>query len=141
MPIYYAAVRPQDAGDLRRGVRRRHPDVVYLGPRPHRRPPYFAEGAKTGGTETHGDIDVTTLIACAVSDDRDEARDELRRYVASYVWRFPRYRRLVEEAGFADEVQAVAQAWREGRVGRRPESCPCWAGRYRRLGRLSRRVP
>ena len=40
----------------------------------------------------------------------------MRRVAATYAGRFPRYRRLMAEAGFADEVELVRRAWREGNV-------------------------
>ena len=38
----------------------------------------------------------------------------MRRVAATYAGRFPRYRRLMAEAGFADEVEEVRRAWRSG---------------------------
>jgi alkanesulfonate monooxygenase SsuD/methylene tetrahydromethanopterin reductase-like flavin-dependent oxidoreductase (luciferase family) len=114
MPIYFAAVRPrmlEVCGEISDGVILTWCTLEHAKVAVH----HLTEGATRAGRNPE-DVDVSTLIACAVSDDRDEARDELRRYVASYVWRFPRYRRLVEEAGFAEEVRAIAQAWREGRT-------------------------
>ncbi len=114
MPIYVAAVRPrmlEICGEISDGAiltwctLERAADSAR----------HVAEGAERAGRNPQ-DVDVATLLACAVSEDRDAARDELRRYIASYVWRFPRYRRLVAEAGFAEETEAVAQAWREGRT-------------------------
>jgi len=114
MPIYFAAVRPrmlEICGEVSDGVILTWCTLEHAATAVH----HVSEGAKRAGREP-GDVDVSTLIACAVSEDRDIARDELRRYVATYIQRFPRYRRLVSEAGFADEVQAMTQAWREGRV-------------------------
>ena len=34
--------------------------------------------------------------------------------IASYAGRFPRYRRLMSEAGFAGEVAAVRRSWQAG---------------------------
>ena len=114
MPIYFAAVRPrmlEICGEVSDGVILTWCTLEHAANAVH----HVSEGAKRAGREP-GDVDVSTLIACAVSEDRDIARDELRRYVATYIQRFPRYRRLVSEAGFADEVQAMTQAWKEGRV-------------------------
>ena len=114
MPVYFAAVRPrmlEICGEVSDGVILTWCTLDHAATAVK----HISEGARRAGRDPQ-DVDVTTLIACAVSDDRSTARDELRRYIASYVWRFPRYRRLVEEAGFAEEVAAVAQAWREGRV-------------------------
>ena len=114
MPIYFAAVRPrmlEISGEISDGV------ILTWCTLDHARiaADHIAQGAIRAGRDPES-VDVSTLIACAVSEDRDVAREELKRYVASYVWRFPRYRRLVEEAGFADEVRAVALAWKEGRT-------------------------
>ena len=114
MPIYYAAVRPrmlEICGEVSDGVILTWCTLDHAKVAVH----HITEGAKQAGRNPD-DVDVTTLIAAAVSDERDTARDELRRYVATYIQRFPRYRRLVAEAGFADEVQAMTQAWREGRI-------------------------
>ena len=40
----------------------------------------------------------------------------MRRVAATYAGRFPRYRRLMAEAGFADEVEEVRRAWRSGDI-------------------------
>ena len=114
MPIYFAAVRPrmlEISGEISDGV------ILTWCTLDHARiaASHVAEGAIRAGRDPEA-VDVSTLIACAVSEDRNIARNELKRYVASYVWRFPRYRRLVEEAGFANEVREVARAWREGRT-------------------------
>ena len=113
MPIYFAAVRPrmlEICGEISDGVILTWCTLDHARTAAH----HVSEGAKGAGRNPD-DVDVTTLIACAVSEDRDVARDELRRYVATYIQRFPRYRRLVAEAGFADEVHAMTQAWRQGR--------------------------
>ncbi len=38
----------------------------------------------------------------------------LRTNIARYAARFPRYRRLMEQAGFTEELQAVRRFWNEG---------------------------
>ena len=72
-----------------------------------------AIGAASAGRDA-GDVDVSTLLTCAVSADRDAARDSMRASIAAYAGQFPRYRRLMMEAGFAEEVDAVRRAWNEG---------------------------
>ena len=114
MPIYFAAVRPrmlEICGEISDGVILTWCTLEHAATAVH----HVTEGANRAGRNPE-DVDVSTLIACAVSEDRDTARDELRRYVATYIQRFPRYRRLVAEAGFADEVQAMTRAWSEGRT-------------------------
>ena len=71
---------------------------------------HVAEGARRAGRDP-SEVDVATMIPCAVSDDKDRARDSMRMAIASYVGRFPRYRRLMAEAGYADELEEVRRAW------------------------------
>lgn len=114
MPIYVSAVRPrmlEICGEISDGTILTWCSLAHAAAAAG----YVADGAARAGRNPR-EVEVATLLACAVSPDRDAARDELRRYIASYVWRFPRYRRLVAEAGFGDAVAAVARAWREGRT-------------------------
>ena len=59
------------------------------------------------------EVDVATLLPCRISSDPEEARNSMRPGFAFYAG-FPRYRRLMAEAGFAQEVEAMHQAWRQG---------------------------
>ena len=112
IPIYVAAVRPrmlQICGEISQGTiltycTREHAAVAAEN---------VALGARSAGKDP-ADVDVATLLPCAVSDDVDQARDSLRAGVVSYAVGFPRYRRLMVEAGFAQEIEAVRQAWSEG---------------------------
>jgi alkanesulfonate monooxygenase SsuD/methylene tetrahydromethanopterin reductase-like flavin-dependent oxidoreductase (luciferase family) len=73
---------------------------------------HVAEGARRAGrTEP---VDVGALVSTSVSTDRAAARDRMRAPIATYAFRFPRYRRLMAESGFADEVEAVRRAWEAG---------------------------
>ena len=47
---------------------------------------------------------------------KDRARDSMRMAIASYVGRFPRYRRLMAEAGYTDELDEVRRAWQDGDI-------------------------
>ena len=38
----------------------------------------------------------------------------LRTNIAKYAAQFPRYRKLMEQAGFTEELKAVRQLWKEG---------------------------
>ncbi|WP_254762994.1 LLM class flavin-dependent oxidoreductase [Natrinema marinum] len=60
-----------------------------------------------------GAIEIAPYVPSAVSDDRDEARDTLRRHVAYYVGSGEGYRRAVATA-FPDAADEVAEAWRDG---------------------------
>ncbi|MCH8297914.1 MAG: LLM class flavin-dependent oxidoreductase [Chloroflexi bacterium] len=72
-------------------------------------------GARKAG-RAPGDVEVASLLPCAVSDDREAARDLMRQPIASYAGRFPRYRKLMIDAGFPEEIENVRVAWQEGRV-------------------------
>jgi alkanesulfonate monooxygenase SsuD/methylene tetrahydromethanopterin reductase-like flavin-dependent oxidoreductase (luciferase family) len=71
---------------------------------------HIAEGARKASRDP-GEVDVACMIPCGVSDNPDEARLPIRGAVASYAGFFPRYRRLMAESGYAEEVEAVARAW------------------------------
>ena len=51
------------------------------------------------------------MLPCSVANNMDVARDRLRGAVSSYVGFFPRYRRLIAESGFSEEVEAIRRAW------------------------------
>lgn len=70
-------------------------------------------GARNAGRDP-ADVEVASLLPCAVSDDRDAARDLMRMPIASYAGRFPRYRKLMIDAGFPDQIEEVRVAWEAG---------------------------
>ncbi len=72
-------------------------------------------GARNAGRNP-ADMDVTSLLPCAVSDNREAARDLMRMPIASYAGKFPRYRKLMIDAGFPEEVEDVRAAWQAGRT-------------------------
>ena len=72
-------------------------------------------GARNAG-RAPGEVEVASLLPCAVSDNRDTARDLMRQPIASYAGRFPRYRKLMVDAGFPEEIEDVRVAWQEGRT-------------------------
>ena len=72
-----------------------------------------ALGARQAGRDAQ-EVDVATLLGCTISDDKEEARSRMRGPIASYVGLFPRYRRLMAEAGFADQLEEVRKAWQAG---------------------------
>ena len=72
-------------------------------------------GARNAGRDP-ADVDVASLLPCAVSDDREAARNLMRMPIASYAGRFPRYRKLMIDAGFPEEIEDVRVAWQEGRT-------------------------
>lgn len=72
-------------------------------------------GARNAG-RVPGDVEVASLLPCAVSDNRELARDLMRQPIASYAGRFPRYRKLMVDAGFPDEIEKVRVAWQAGNI-------------------------
>ncbi|SUZ75656.1 uncharacterized protein METZ01_LOCUS28510 [marine metagenome] len=72
-------------------------------------------GARNAGRNPD-DVEVASLLPCAVSADRETARDLMRMPIASYAGRFPRYRKLMIDAGFPEEIEDVRVAWQAGRT-------------------------
>ena len=72
-------------------------------------------GARNAGRNP-ADVEVASLLPCAVSDNRDVARDLMRMPIASYAGRFPRYRKLMVDAGFPEDIEGVRVAWEAGRT-------------------------
>ncbi|QLK24976.1 LLM class flavin-dependent oxidoreductase [Natrinema zhouii] len=60
-----------------------------------------------------GEITIAPYVPSAVSDDRSEARDTLRRHIAYYVGSGEGYRRAVATK-FPEEADRIADAWRGG---------------------------
>jgi len=71
---------------------------------------HVAAGATRAGRAA-SDVEVTSLLGCAVGSDLDEARRRLKPGVALYAGYFPRYARVLAESGFADAVAAIQAAW------------------------------
>ncbi len=112
IPIYVAAVRPrmlEITGEISQGALLTWCTLDHAATAAH----HVAEGARRAGKKPE-DVEVASLISCAVSENLDTARDSFRPVIASYAGRFPRYRRLMAESGFADEVDAVRRAWQSG---------------------------
>jgi len=74
---------------------------------------HVAVGAERAGRNP-SDVEVATLLPCAVGDAGEEAMEGMRLSIARYAAHFPRYRRLMEQAGYTQELQAVRRAWEEG---------------------------
>ena len=62
-----------------------------------------------------GDVDLAQMIPTYVSDDDRTARARMRHRAAFKAYMLPRYRMMMEEAGFAEEVAVVRAAWGEGK--------------------------
>lgn len=111
MPIYLAAVFPkmlEIAGEISQGVL-----LTWCTPEHARTASeHIAIGAARAGVAP-GSVEVATLVSVSAPGADDGG---MRRVAATYAGRFPRYRRLMAEAGFADEVEEVRRAWRSGDV-------------------------
>ena len=112
VPIFVAAVFPkmlQICGEIAQGAML----VWCTTERASTAAEDVALGARRAGRDPK-EVDVSTLIGCSVSADKDKARDPIRAAIITYAPQRPRYRRLMEEAGFVDEITAVCQAVKEG---------------------------
>ena len=112
IPIYLGAVFPElleVCGEISQGA------LLFLSSLEHCRKAseHVALGARRAGRNPE-EVDVATMIPCVVSADKDAARDSMRPSIASIAGYFPRYRRLMGEAGFVEELEGVRQAWKEG---------------------------
>ncbi|MCH7738036.1 MAG: LLM class flavin-dependent oxidoreductase [Chloroflexi bacterium] len=76
---------------------------------------HVARGARNAGRDP-ADVEVASLLSCAISDNREAARDLMRQPIASYAGRFPRYRKLMIDAGFPEEIEDVRVAWQAGNI-------------------------
>ncbi|HEX5724756.1 MAG TPA: LLM class flavin-dependent oxidoreductase, partial [Longimicrobiaceae bacterium] len=98
IPIYVAALFPrllEIAGELAEGVLLTWPTPSTIA----RAVEHVAIGARRVGRSA---VDVASLIPCAVAETAAAARDVMRPAVGLYAGFFPRYNRLLAEAGFAD---------------------------------------
>lgn len=112
IPIYLSALFPamlQIGGEIADGVLLTWP-TVEAG---RRAADNVAIGARRAG-RTPDDVDVASMIPCYVAASRREAFDGMRNAVAFYAGFFPRYNRLLAEAGFAEPVQAIKEAFDRG---------------------------
>jgi probable F420-dependent oxidoreductase len=112
IPIYVAALFPrllEIAGGLAEGVLLTWPTPRTIA----RAVEHVAIGARQAGRRA-GDVDVASLIPCAVADTVAAAREALRPAVGLYAGFFPRYNRLLAEAGFGDAVAAIKAAFDRG---------------------------
>ena len=111
LPIYLAAVFPkmlEIAGEISQGIL-----LTWCTPEHSRTAArHVAAGATRAGGSPSA-VELATLLSVAAPGADDGG---MRRVAATYAGRFPRYRRLMADAGFADEVELVRRAWREGNV-------------------------
>jgi probable F420-dependent oxidoreductase len=112
IPIYLAALFPkmlQIAGELAHGVLLTYPTLESG----RRAAENIAIGARRAGRQPE-DIEIASLLPCQVAESNAEACERLRFGIAFYVGFFPRYNRLLAEAGFAADVAQVKAAWDRG---------------------------
>ena len=149
IPIYVAAVFPKRlevCGEISQGA------LLTWCTLEHARTAatHVAIGAQRAGRSAT-EVEVATLLPCAVGGAAEEGMGALRTNVARYAAFFPRYRKLMEDAGFTEELVAVRQAWQAGQhdeasnlvpdalidkialVGS-PERCRNKLGQYRQAG-------
>jgi alkanesulfonate monooxygenase SsuD/methylene tetrahydromethanopterin reductase-like flavin-dependent oxidoreductase (luciferase family) len=112
VPIYISALFPpmlQIGGEIADGVLLTWP-TTEAG---RRAAENVAVGARRAGRRPE-DVDIASLIPCYVARDQREAFDGMRSAVAFYAGFFPRYNRLLAEAGFAESVGRIKQAFDAG---------------------------
>ena len=112
IPVYVAAVFPkmlEVCGEISQGALLTWCTLEHAQTAAH----HVALGAKRAGRDP-AEVEVATLLPCAVTTDKEQGIDSLRNNIARYTATFPRYRRLMGEAGFAAELQEVRRAWQAG---------------------------
>jgi probable F420-dependent oxidoreductase len=112
IPIYVAALFPTmlgTSGEIADGVLLTWPtpDAVT------RAVEHVTAGAVRAGRDP-GAVDVASLMPCCIADSREAARDGVRAAVGFYAGFFPRYNRLLAEAGFPDAVAKIKAAFDAG---------------------------
>jgi alkanesulfonate monooxygenase SsuD/methylene tetrahydromethanopterin reductase-like flavin-dependent oxidoreductase (luciferase family) len=112
IPIYVAALFPtllEIAGELADGVLLTWPTPRTIA----RAVEHVAIGARRASRDATA-VDVASLIPCAIAKTAAAARDALRPAVGLYAGFFPRYNRLLAEAGFGQAVREIKTAFDRG---------------------------
>jgi probable F420-dependent oxidoreductase len=112
LPIYLSALFPpmlEACGELADGLILTWSTVEA----PARAGAHVATGARRAGRRPE-DVEITSLLPCGIADRRVEALERMRPAVAMYAGFFPRYNRLLAEAGFPDAARAIQAAWQVG---------------------------
>ena len=73
----------------------------------------LALGAGRTGRDA-SEIEITSLLPCAVAQTKAQALDQIRPSTATYAGFFPRYNRLLAESGFPEAAAAIKAAWDRG---------------------------
>jgi probable F420-dependent oxidoreductase len=122
MPIYVAGLFPrmlEICGEIADGVLLTWPTFDAA----RRAAEHVARGAARAGRKADA-IEIGSLLPCAVAKTRGEALDRLRPSIGFYAGFFPRYHRLMAEAGFADDVRRIKTAWDAGDRERAVQEVP-----------------
>jgi probable F420-dependent oxidoreductase len=112
IPIYLAGLFPpmlEVAGEIAQGVILTWSTLDAAA----RVAPHVAAGARRAGRRPE-DVEIVSLLPCAVAPTREAARERLRTSVATYAGFFPRYNRLMAESGFAEAAAAIKRVWDTG---------------------------
>ena len=111
--IYLAGLNPKmlaTAGAISDGVIMINRSLEFI--------PQMREQIRAGAAEAGRDPDevaVSSVLTCSVSDDREEAREFMRRYMTVPArTAMPRYAKVRVDQGFGDEWAAIVDAINEG---------------------------
>jgi alkanesulfonate monooxygenase SsuD/methylene tetrahydromethanopterin reductase-like flavin-dependent oxidoreductase (luciferase family) len=112
IPVYVAAVFPkmlEVCGEISQGA------ILVWCTLEHAKTAagHVAQGAERAGRDP-SEVEVATLLPSVTSSAGKGGFDGIRDGVAFYAGQFPRYRRLMEQAGFTEELMPVRRAWEEG---------------------------
>ena len=105
IPIFVAALRlrmARLAGEKADGVLMNLVTPEYFG----RAVEVVREGARSAGRDP-SDVTLATLVACSVSQDGEAAAVAVRRAVSNYVTLMPFYNKMLRDAGFVQEMDAI----------------------------------
>ena len=80
-------------------------------------------GAVRAGKDP-AEVEISSLIPCVVAGVSEQGLDGMRSNIAWYAAKFPRYRRLMEEAGYANELAQVRQTLLAGDEAKALELVP-----------------
>jgi alkanesulfonate monooxygenase SsuD/methylene tetrahydromethanopterin reductase-like flavin-dependent oxidoreductase (luciferase family) len=112
IPVYLSALFPtmlEIAGEISDGVLMTWPTLSTV----RRAVERVAISARKSDRDPAA-VEIGSLIPCVIASSRAEALEGMRPAVGFYAGFFPRYNRLLAEAGFADEVRAIKGAFDHG---------------------------
>jgi probable F420-dependent oxidoreductase len=112
IPIYLAALFPpmlEICGEIAQGVLLTWSTLDAAS----RVAPHVAAGARRAGRRPE-DVEIASLLPCAVAATREAARERLRPSVATYAGFFPRYNRLMAQSGFPEAAATIKRVWDSG---------------------------